>query len=121
MLSEPQIQMIGALLRCPSGRAACRKCGISERTLTAWRGDAEFGKALADARATALQEAVTIAAAGSGEGMATLRRLLKSKREVIRLRAAVALHDRALRGVEFLDVLERVEALERRDKARRKR
>jgi len=55
----------------------------------------------------------------SAKAVKTLRDCLDSPKEGDRIRAATAILDRAVQGVELLDLAERIEELERRERERK--
>ena len=91
---------------------ACRKAGVSPRTYRDWKGQPEFAEALAAARKGAWTDAAGLLRGLAPAAVRRLRILLRSQKEDVALRAAVALLDRAARAVELGDLLERVDALE---------
>ena len=88
-LSRKQEQAIVALLQHATIRAAAAAVPVNERTLRAWMRDPAFAAAYAQARRELLDVAVAKDGARDGD----------------RVRAAVALLDHAVRGVELADVL----------------
>jgi hypothetical protein len=111
---------IAALLSCSTIKLAAHKAGVARRTLEQWlHHDPEFQQQLAEARRKALELAVGRLAKGTAAAVTTLVKACR-KGDV---KAATAVVDRAIRGIELADVLQRLEVLEqakkRRDGAKR--
>jgi hypothetical protein len=113
MLTTIQETLIGHLLTARTVRAACRKAGVSERSYRDWIKTNEFRNALRDARRESLAEAVGVLTGLMAPAATTLRKALGAKRDADRIRAALGILDRALRGVEFVELADRVAELER--------
>jgi len=103
---------IGALLTNPTHEAAAKAAGVSESTLARWMRDPTFAAAVREARRRALEQALGALSAATAEAVETLRVLLGAEGEAVRVRAAVAILDHALRGAETQDLEERIAALE---------
>jgi hypothetical protein len=114
MLTPKQSRLIAFLLTAPTVRAACRKAGVSERAYRAWKGRPDFRDALAAARRDALAAAVGLLHGLAAPAARALRAALRADRAGDRIRAAMAIIDRAVAGAELLDILPRLEALEAR-------
>jgi hypothetical protein len=105
-LSRKQEQAIVALLQHATIRAAAAAVPVNERTLRAWMRDPAFAAAYAQARRELLDVAVGRIQAATGTAVDTLVAVAKDgARDGDRVRAAVALLDHAVRGVELADVL----------------
>jgi hypothetical protein len=119
-LLRRQESAIAALLSQPSIRKAAEKAGVSDRRLRAWlKEDAQFQEAYRDARQKMLEHALSRLQATTGAAVTVLRRLLRTSDEKVALSSALGVIDRATRGAEMLDVLTRIEALERRREVKR--
>jgi transposase len=111
--------VIAALLSEGSIKAAAAKAGVSESTVRAWLRDRPgFAADYRAARRQAVEAATGALQAADAEAAETLRRELTGKRSSGRIKAAVAILDRAIKGVELMDLAERVAELERAAKAR---
>ena len=104
--------LIAALLTEPTAAKAAAAAGVSERTARAWLADPDFRAKYRAARRQVVEQAVGRLQSLTDRAVAALDRGLDADRDGDRIRAAVAVFDRALRGVELLDVLERVEHIE---------
>lgn len=105
---------IAALLTEPTVEAAAAKAGIAAATLRRWLQRPEFLAAYRAARRRVVESAIARLQAAAEKAVAALERNLTGRRASNQIRAAVAILDRAVRGVELLDLAERVEALEGR-------
>jgi hypothetical protein len=114
MLTPKQDRLVSALLTSGTVRAACRKAKVSERAYRRWRDQPEFRAALDAARREALKEAVGRLHGLAAPACRTLRRALRAERDADAIKAALGILDRAIRGAELLDIVQRVEALEAR-------
>lgn len=101
-----------AVLGCATVKQAARKAGVGYRTLKAWLAEPEFAGQLAEARRRVLALALGRLAKGTGAATTALMRALKAADQNTAVRAAVAVLDRATKGCEMLDVLDRLERLE---------
>jgi hypothetical protein len=110
-LTHKQDLAVAALLSEPTVEAAAR-AAVSPRTLRTWLKDPAFAAAYREARPGVLKRTVARFLAASGKAVATLEGLLDGDRPATRLAAALAILDRAVRGVELLDVAARLDALE---------
>jgi hypothetical protein len=91
---------------------AARAAGVSARTVRRRLDDAAFRGEVEAARRAAVARAVGAVADGATAAAATLRLLLQAEAESVRLGAARALLEYAIKGIELTDVLERLERLE---------
>jgi hypothetical protein len=108
-------QAIAALLERPTITEAARAVGIGEKTLRRWLAEPEFKAAYQDAREQTLRMAVgrlqgLLARAGEA-----LDRAMVCGTPSVEVRAAGVVIQEAFKGVELLDLAERVATLERRD------
>jgi hypothetical protein len=112
-LGRKQEQAIAALLDLPTVKAAARKAGVGERTLRVWmKHDEAFRRAYAEARRRFLELSLGRMSRASGRAVTTMIRMMGAADAAVALRAAQGLVDRAVKGAETLDILERLEALE---------
>jgi transposase len=114
--------VIAALLSEGSVKAAAARAGVSESTVRAWlRERPQFAADYRAARRQAVEAATGALQAAAAEAAETLRKELGGKRSSGRIRAAVAILDRAIKAVELMDLAERVAELERCAGAKGKR
>src|SRR5215213_5226436 len=103
------------ILALASGKTvtdAARDAGVSVSTAHRRMADGDFRRQVAAARTDALARAVGQLADASTAAVQTLRSLLDADADTVRLGAARAILDQATRGVELLDLAERLAALE---------
>ena|ERR1700692_2739912 len=105
---------IAALLECPSLREAAENCGISERTLRRWLGNAEFEKEYRAARTRLLESALNLLTRKSLAAAETLVGMADGSisPSAPRLSAARAVVELAQKGAELQDLEERLAELE---------
>jgi hypothetical protein len=105
---------ISALLCSGTLSEAAATAGISEKTLRSWMKDSAFSAAYRAARGEILERTVGRLLRASVRAVATLEAALDADRVGDRIRAAAAILDRAASGLELLDLVARVEELERK-------
>jgi len=88
---------------------------VSERTARRRLEDPAFRRQVAAARAAVLEQAIGRLVDATTEAADSLRSLLTAESESVRLAAAKSILDQGFRGVELLDLAERVEQLEQAD------
>jgi hypothetical protein len=91
---------------------AAKLAGVSERTVYRRLADSLWRRRVAAARTEMLARAVGVLAEGTAAAAATLRLLLRSDSPSVQLAAARAILDQTTRGIELLDLADRVTALE---------
>jgi len=111
-LTAKQERAIAALLTAPDQSAAAAACGIGRRTLTRWLAAAEFRDAYRFASQQRLADTIGQLRAVAGDALATLHTALKAENGHVKVRAAVALLELAVK-VEVDELAARVDALER--------
>jgi HEAT repeat protein len=94
-------------------KAAATEIGIGERTAHTWLEDDGFRGLVAAIRGRSFSEAVGKLSDSAGAAVDELRNLLRDPNSSVRLRAALGILDQTVRAVELLDMVERVESLER--------
>ena len=104
--------VIAALLTEPSHAAAAAKAGVGEATVQRWLRDPEFLASFRAARRMVIEGAVGRLQQATEKAVATLERNLACGQSGAEIRAACVILDFALRGVDQLDVVYRVEVLE---------
>jgi hypothetical protein len=120
-LTGRQAAVLAALIEAPSVRAAAATCKVSERTIRRWLAEPAFLAAYRAARRQVVEEAVALIQRVAGAAVAALHKNLTCDRPAVEVAAAVAILDRAIKGIELADLAETVEELLRRDKERQER
>lgn len=110
-LTPKQERAIAALLTAPDQGAAATACGVGRRTLTRWLATPEFREAYRLASQQRLADTIGVLRATAGDALATLRTALQAENDHVKVRAAVALLEIAVK-VEVDELAERVAALE---------
>lgn len=116
-ITPKQERAVAALLTAPDQSTAAAGCGISRRTLTRWMARPEFREAYREASVRRLWDTIGQLRATSADALASLRKALQSDNEHVRVRAAVALLDLAVK-VDNEELAARLTALEEAQKAR---
>jgi len=111
-LSQKQETAIAALLSAPSIKAAAIEAGIGEATLWRWLQLPDFQAAYRLARRQIVERAVSELQATCGESVETLKRNLHCEKPAVEIRAAHIILEQAVKGIELMDLQERVERLE---------
>jgi hypothetical protein len=92
---------------------AARQGGVATVTVKLWRREQpEFMERVAELRAELTAQVVGLLVDAMSEAARTLRRLLKSKSETVRLKAAESLLNQGVRVREAVEMEARVAALE---------
>jgi len=92
---------------------AAEAARISERTLDRWTADASFRDELRSERRRLYSEAMDALQSATMDAVNTLRKLLNSRSEPVRGRAAVALLSFSAKAFEAHDLDDRITELER--------
>jgi DNA-binding MurR/RpiR family transcriptional regulator len=103
---------LAALLSEQTIAQAAARAGISESTLLRWLAEPTFKARYREARRQVVEHAITGLQQSAGEAVEALRRNLTSGVPAAEIAAAKAIIDHAIKGVELVDLAERVEALE---------
>jgi len=111
-LTGNQERAIAALLSTSVMKDAASQVGISDVTLWRWLQLPEFEAAYRAARRQVVERAVTELQAATGEAVETLKRNLHCEQPNVEIRAAQIVLEQAVKGVELIDLQERVERLE---------
>jgi hypothetical protein len=101
-----------ALLSEPTIEAAAKRADVAESTLLRWLAEPEFKARYRAARRQVVEQAVTTLQQATGDAVATLTRNLTCGVPASEIAAAKAVLDFAVKGVELVDLAERVEQLE---------
>jgi hypothetical protein len=113
-LSRKQETAIAALLTEPTVETAAAKAGVSYRALKSWLTLPRFRQAYAAARQEVLERTMSQLLAASGRAVEALEANLDAYKAADKTRAAVAILTHAVKGMEMLDLAERIAELERR-------
>ena len=113
-LTSNQNKAIEALLTGCTHVAAAAAAGVSSRTLSRWKDDPGFSKALKQRGRVALAGATTRLKASVDTAVDVLQDVMQDGETpaAVRVRAAVAVIDGALKLAEVTDIMERLDALE---------
>ncbi len=103
---------ITALLVCPTIESAAVEAGIAPATLRRWLAEDDFQRTYRAARRQAVEHAVAQLQQATGDAVDALRRNLMCGVPASEIAAAKAIIDQAIKGVELVDLAERIEALE---------
>jgi hypothetical protein len=103
---------LAALLTEPTIAQAATTAGVSESTLLRWVAEPSFKARYRDARRQVVELAVTGLQQATSEAVETLSRNLQCGVPSSEIAAAKTILDFAVKGVELVDLAERVEALE---------
>jgi hypothetical protein len=111
-LTRKQEQAVAALLTQPTLTQAAQAVNLSERTLRSWLSQPEFKEAYRTARRQVVEGAISILQQATSEPVATLKSNLTAARPSDQIKAATAILEHSLRGLDVFDLIERVESLE---------
>ena len=104
--------VIAALLTEPTHAAAAAKAGVSEATVQRWLRRPEFRAAYRSARGAVVESAVGRLQHATAEAVEVLRRNMACGVPAVEVRAAVAVIEKAVEGVELMNLATRLEELE---------
>jgi len=111
-LTKKQEAAIAALLSTSVMKDAAAQVGISDVTLWRWLQLPEFEAAYRAARRQVVERAITELQAAASVAVETLKRNLHCEQPNVEIRAAQIVLEQAVKGVELIDLQERVERLE---------
>jgi len=103
---------IAALLTEPTIALAAAKAGIGEATILRWLREPSFGAQYRAARRTVVESAIGRLQQATSDAVAALSRNLQCGVPASEIAAAKAIIDFAVKGLELVDLAERVEQLE---------
>lgn len=106
--------LVTALAAGKMRKDAAEMAGVSERTVYARLADAGFRGRAAELRREMIERAVGELSDATAEAARALRALLSAESEAVRLRAACAILDQAVKLRDHAELCERVEEIERR-------
>ena len=111
-VSAKQDKLIPFLLIENSIEMACKRAGIGAATYYRWLGDAAFVAKFREARNAILQTTVARLQSLAGEAVETLKKNLSCGNPGAENRAAVAILQLTVKGVETLDIAEKLEIVQ---------
>jgi hypothetical protein len=111
-LNRKQEQAIAALLSTSTIGEAAKACSVNDATMWRWLQLPDFQAAYRAARRQVVERAITELQAAASEAVETLKRNLTCENPAVEIRAAQIVLEQAVRGVELIDLQERVERLE---------
>lgn len=119
-LTPKQLRAVEALLAEPTASAAAKACKVAESTIYRWLGEPAFNEALRQARTRLLDTTLTRLQSASGAAVDTLRDILRDKLApaAVKVSAARAILEFAIKGKEILETEERLAAIEQALKLR---
>src|SRR5262249_29173618 len=118
-ISRRQEAAIAALLSEPTVQLAADRAGVPYSTLKNWLTRPDFARAFAAARRQVVDAAVGRLSKLTSAAVETLRRNLRSEKSTEQIRAATAIMDFALRGLEVADLAQQVAELQEQVEAMR--
>jgi AcrR family transcriptional regulator len=102
-----------ALLETPSIRDAAKSSGISEATIYNYLKDKEFLSDYRNARRQTVESAIAQMQNAASGAVERLKELQYCENPAVAARCAQIIFENSVKGLETLDILERLEALER--------
>ena len=113
-LTSKQARVIPYLLGAPSLEEGCKRARVSKVTVYAWLKQENFREELKHQRNELIRGALDCLKANVSKATETLVKLLDSKSEPIRARAAEDIIEFAQKAIEHEELEKRVQALEER-------
>jgi hypothetical protein len=101
-----------ALIETPSIREAAQVSGISEATIYNYLRDPEFKNEYRSARRATVENAVSQMQNAMSEAVGRLKELMFCENPAVAARCAQIIYENSLKGLEILDLNERLEILE---------
>jgi hypothetical protein len=101
-----------ALLETTSVRQAAEKCGLSERTLFKFLEDADFKAEYRNARRQTVESAIAKIQNAASAAVERLADLMHCENPVVEARCAQIIYENSVKGMEMLDLSERLEEIE---------
>ena len=112
-LTAKQERFLAALLVSPTVADAAKAANVADSTARRWLAQPDIHRAWLDRRREVVDQAMTGVQLATRAAVATLLDCLKEKYPAgVRVRAATALLDTAIRAVEIGDLAARIEELE---------
>ena len=113
-LTARQTRVIPYLLGAPSLEEGCKRAGVSKVTVYDWLKQENFRQELKRQRDELIERALDSLKANVTRATETLVKLLDSKSEPIRARAAEDIIEFAQKAIEHEELEKRIQALEER-------
>jgi hypothetical protein len=104
---------LSALLASASITEAAQKCGLNEKTLRRYLDDAEFQKEFRAARRVVFEQNIVRLQSLHGNAIDALERNLNCANPSVEVRASQIVLESSRKDFETLDILSRLEALEK--------
>ena len=107
-------QFLAALLSSPTMAEAARRAGVSERSAARWMSDPEFKERLKAAQDEIVGHSLSRLKISISESLDVLRGIMNDGGEPTgaRVTAARVVLDNAIKAIETVDIIQRIEALE---------
>jgi hypothetical protein len=105
-------KVLVALLETPSIRDAAKSSGVSEATIYNFLRDSEFKTAYRNARRQTVETAIAQMQNAASEAVERLKELQYCENPAVAARCAQIIFENSIKGMETLDILERLEVLE---------
>ncbi len=105
-------KVLVALLETPSVRDAAKSSGVSEATIYNFLRDSEFKTAYRNARRQTVETAIAQMQNSASEAVERLKELQYCENPAVAARCAQIIFENSIKGMETLDILERLEVLE---------
>jgi DeoR/GlpR family transcriptional regulator of sugar metabolism len=105
-------KVLVALLETPSVRDAAKSSGVSEATIYNFLRDSEFKTAYREARRQTVETAIAQMQSAASEAVDRLKELQYCENPAVAARCAQIIFENSIKGMETLDILERLEILE---------
>ncbi len=109
-------KVLSVLLESATITDAAKKCGLNEKTLRRYLGDAEFQKEFRSARRSVFEQNIIRLQSLHAGAIDTLERNLNCENPSVETRCAQIVIESTRKDFETLDVLSRLEALEALEK-----
>lgn len=101
-----------ALLNSNSIREAAKASRLSEETLYRYLREPDFVSQYREARRQTVEAAISKLQSATGEAVDTLQRNLHCENPAVEVRTAQIIYENSVKGVELIDIVERLERLE---------
>jgi len=111
-INKNKEKALAALLSTPSVASAARRAKLSEGTLYGYLKDNDFKVQYRIARRSLVEVSTARVQAATTKAVETLKRNLTCGVPSAEIRAATSILDFAHKGIEVMDILERLEVLE---------
>lgn len=111
-LTRKQEQAIAALIEHGTAKMAAEAVGVHRHTLTKWQRLTAFQHAYREVRRAIVEASLARTQNLAIQAVATLERNMSSGVPAVEVSAARAIIEHAVKGIELIDVIERVDELE---------